>query len=303
MSDHTGILKMTALSAALAFAMAAQAAAAGFPDGPSAVHLIVEPDQQLGQSLTVLVGDVVYSDARIAAHRRIVVNGDMQGICAGGVCHNVPAGEEYVPIPYGMSLYCTKGTYAERKSMFSTRQEHSCIKLDSPGDMSNVEMFSISSFDDQLRIMPQAVNLGNYLRLDEERLGNLPEGFSDAWRHFFEPVQIVYLGASEGRIRFRIESRAGAAPARVISYPYQGGSVRLPMSGANPKASDTDYEKVSFGGTDEEVTGVTMNVETADQNAISYSLQEETTVRQFMGSTISLSRGDTTISMQYGSRP
>ncbi|MDO8839875.1 MAG: hypothetical protein Q7V31_13195 [Parvibaculum sp.] len=302
MSDHTRILKMAALSAVLAFATVAQAAAAGFPDGPSAVHLIVEPDQQLEQTLTASVGDVVYSDTRIAAYRRIIVNGDMRGICANGICHNVPAGEEYVPIPYGMSLYCTKGTYAERKSLFSKHQDHSCIKLTSPGNVTNIEMFSIGSFDDQLRIVPQPVNIGNYLRLNDERLDSLPEGISGGWTHFFEPVQIVYLGASEGRIRFRIESRTDASHARVISYPYQGGPARLPMSGVNPMASDTDYEKISFGGTDEEVTGVTMNVETADLNAISYNLKEVTFVRQFMGSTISLSQGDTTISLQYGTR-
>ncbi len=283
------------------FLIAGQGALADdFPEGAEAVHLKIVPDQKLGETLTARAGDVIYSDSRSPVHRRVVADGDIRDVCAGGVCHNVPAGTEYVQIPYGMSMYCTRELYAKRESLFSDREEHACLRMKQTAGGYEAEVFSIGSFRDKMRINPQKVDMGNYLRVEDVEMEQLPPNMSGGWGHFFQPVELVYLGVSDGRFRLKLVSKEDREVSRLISYPYSGGEAAFPVSGVNPKIEDTDYEKVSFRLTDVEVTGMTIQVQSADEDHVTYSLKQVTFERQFMGSKINLAQENTTISMTYG---
>lgn len=284
----------------LASCLSAAAQASGFPDDVRTIHLLVNPDQPLGEVRTAAAGETVYADSRSAVYRTIVANDNFQRLCIDGVCHNVPRDGVYVQVPYGLSIYCTRETYAESSSLFGKKQVHSCIRTKKSSDLSNIEIFSISSFDKDLRIMPRETNVGNYLRLEDEKIDSLEGVTSESWRDFFEPVEVRYLGASEGRIRFRVIARNDDSVARTVTFPYEGGSARIPVSGVNRKAGDFDFPNARRGGTDEEVTGMVLAVTSADAASITYAVEQVTFERQFAGSQINLAQGDTTISMRYG---
>ncbi|MFN4354807.1 hypothetical protein [Parvibaculum sp.] len=280
--------------------IAAPALASGFPDDVRTIHLIVSPDQALGQVLTVSTGDVVYSDSRTAVYRTIVTNDRIQNLCVDGVCHNVPRDNAYEQVPYGMSIYCTRGTFAEASNLFGKRAVHSCIRTKNSADLSNIEIFSIASFDSNLRIVPRPHNVGNYLRLADEKLDSIAGTQVEGWADFFTPVELRNLGVADGKIRFRVISRNDESVVRTVNFPYEGGNGRIPVSGVNTKAGDTDFPNARRGGTDEEVTGMVLAVSSADANSIAYAVEQVTFERQFAGSQISLAQGDTTISLRSG---
>lgn len=200
--------------------VAAQASG-GFPDDVRTVHLIVNPDQPLGETRTAASGDVVYADRRSAVYRSIAVNDHIQRLCFDGVCHNVPRDAVYEQVPYGLSIYCTREPYAESSALFGKSQVHSCIRAKNSSDLSKVEIFSISNFKNDLRIMPRETNMGNYLRLEEKPIESLSAAKLDSWSHYFAAVEVRYLGAADGRIRFRVISRDDESVVRNVSFPYE----------------------------------------------------------------------------------